>query len=78
VPEGGNCSTTADCCAGLPCVVPTGSTQGICGYTEPPPPDAGTPCAEYGQACVTAADCCNDVPCTPAANGGTFCTYPLR
>ena len=30
VPSGGICTTTADCCTGLPCVIPTGSTTGVC------------------------------------------------
>jgi hypothetical protein len=43
--------------------VPTGSTSGTCGAPNPPPPDGGTACAEYGQSCST-APCCNGVPCT--------------
>ncbi len=67
VPSGGACTTDADCCAGLPCKAPPGSTQGVCG---PPPviPDAGydggPDCALYGQVCTVSADCCNGVPCT--------------
>jgi hypothetical protein len=71
VPTGGPCSTTADCCGGT-CVLPVGSTQGICGVPQQPPAktDAGVPdggattvCVEYGQICRTSADCCNDIPC---------------
>ncbi len=29
----GTCTTHADCCTGLPCVIPTGTTKGICGGT---------------------------------------------
>lgn len=49
--QGGSCTTNADCCPGLPCVIPTGSTRGICGGSilpdgavsdaAPPPPDSG-------------------------------------
>lgn len=63
VPTGGACTINADCCSGLPCNVPTGSTSGTCGVPNPPPPDGGTACAEYGQSCAT-APCCNGVPCT--------------
>ncbi len=48
IAKGGECTISADCCAPEPCVVPTGSTKGICGGTigsdggvQPPPPDAG-------------------------------------
>jgi hypothetical protein len=69
-----------------PCVVPTGSTKGICGGViqsdggVAPPPDGGTPppdsgipmnCALYGQACTTSANCCSGVPCT-----GSTCRFP--
>jgi hypothetical protein len=77
VPAGGMCTTDADCCAGIPCVLPPGSSQGVCGWIPPdadagvdggPLPDADTPdgpdCALYGQECTTAADCCNEIPCT--------------
>lgn len=84
VAAGGACSTDADCCAGLPCKLPPGSSQGICGYTEIPDsgtdaqiPDAQIPdggsCSLYGQSCTTSANCCNNVPCT---NGK--CVYPVQ
>jgi hypothetical protein len=63
VPSGGSCTTTADCCAGIPCIVAPGATKGTCN-NPPPPPDGGTPCAAYGQQCTTSGDCCNGVPCT--------------
>jgi len=72
IPSGGPCTTTADCCGGT-CILPVGSTQGICGDLQPPPvktdagiPDGGatTACVEYGQNCRSDADCCNRVPCT--------------
>lgn len=49
VMSGGACTANADCCAGLPCTIPSGSTQGICGGTltpdggVTPPPEAGAP-----------------------------------
>jgi hypothetical protein len=55
VAQGGACTTTADCCAGLPCNIPTGSTQGTCGTTQG--------CSDYGQACDAQHTCCNSVPC---------------
>lgn len=36
VPSGGTCTSNADCCSGLPCKAPPGSTQGVCGSTELP------------------------------------------
>ena len=78
VPSAGACTTDADCCAGLPCKAPPGSTQGVCGYKDTPDAgtdsgsDAGT-CAYYGQTCTVAADCCNNVPCT---NGK--CVYKIN
>ncbi len=86
VDKGGACSNTSDCCPGLPCAIPPGSTIGVCGGTVLPDggvdPDGGTGtqdagtvdgglCALYGQQCAIAADCCNNVPCT----GGT-CRFP--
>lgn len=51
VSQGGVCTTHSDCCPGLPCVIPTGRSTGICGGTllpdggvsdaGPPPSDAG-------------------------------------
>lgn len=88
VPAGGECTTTADCCAPLPCVAPPGSTKGICGYVPPDAgvpeagqdaqipdvqvPDSGPTCADYGQTCAEDADCCNNVPCTQGR-----CLYPI-
>ena len=56
VQAGGACTTTTDCCSGLPCNIPTGSTEGVCGM------DQG--CADYGQSCTTSEDCCNGLPCS--------------
>jgi hypothetical protein len=39
--SGGTCTTAADCCPGLPCTMPPGSTRGTCGF--PPSGDAGPP-----------------------------------
>jgi hypothetical protein len=88
VSAGGECTTDADCCPGLPCVAPPGSTKGICGYTgqdggvpEAGPdgaipdveiPDSGPTCANYGQNCTAASDCCNNVPCTQGR-----CLFPI-
>jgi hypothetical protein len=33
VPTAGQCTTDADCCAGIRCVLPTGSSKGVCGGT---------------------------------------------
>jgi hypothetical protein len=41
VGNGGACTTGADCCPGLPCIMPPGSTRGTCG--QPPTGDAGPP-----------------------------------
>jgi hypothetical protein len=74
VPVNGACSTDADCCSGLPCRAPPGSTQGICGVIEIPDSgyDGGT-CAFYGQECSASIQCCNGVPCT---NGR--CVYQVN
>ena len=56
VAQGGACTTTADCCSGLPCTIPEGSTTGVCGAPQG--------CADYGQACTMSSDCCNMLPCT--------------
>jgi hypothetical protein len=64
VPTDGACTTDADCCSGLPCKAPPGSTQGRCGEINIP--DSGTDggsCSYYGQDCSTGADCCNNIPC---------------
>lgn len=80
VPSGGACTTNADCCAGLPCILQPGASKGVCelqqldggvpegGVPEGGVPDAGVPdgstCALYGQSCETTADCCGGIPCT--------------
>jgi hypothetical protein len=38
----GGCTTTADCCPGSSCILPTGSTRGICGPCGGPGTDGGT------------------------------------
>ncbi len=83
---GGACSTSADCCPGLPCVATPGSARGTCGdrptsdggaadgsTPDPIQPDAGGSCAEYGQVCTAGADCCNGVPCSAGR-----CVYIVR
>jgi hypothetical protein len=82
VPAEGACTINADCCAGLTCVRPIGSTQGICGLIDQQDggvgdastPDSGTPtsCAQYGQMCDNDNDCCNDIPCTD-----NICRIPI-
>jgi hypothetical protein len=69
----GTCTSHADCCNGLSCNIPTGSSVGTCGGTGGGTPDAGgnPTCALYGQTCTTGTDCCDGVPCT----SGT-CRYP--
>lgn len=57
VPTFGACTTTADCCAGIPCEIPPGATEGTCGEMGP--------CAEVGQPCTMDSDCCNMLPCSP-------------
>jgi hypothetical protein len=44
VPSCGGCTINADCCVGETCVVAQGTTSGICGPCNqpPPPPDGGT------------------------------------
>jgi hypothetical protein len=74
VPSGGTCTTSADCCSGIPCIIPPGSTEGLCQPDDPTGAGGAgggggvgggdTECAEYGQACDDATDCCNTVPCT--------------
>lgn len=65
VQENGACTNSADCCAGLPCTLPPGSSSGTCG------PNQG--CANYGQTCDPSANnCCNNVSCTDPDADGTF------
>src|SRR4029434_2062030 len=77
VGAGGACTTGADCCPGLPCVMTPGSTRGVCGDQPPtdggivtPPPDSAPPpndagvCTAYGQICTMDGECCDGVPCT--------------
>ncbi len=47
VAKGGACTSTADCCVGLPCVIPPGSTDGICGGVLVTT-DAGTTAQDAG------------------------------
>jgi hypothetical protein len=55
VPQGGSCTTAADCCSGLPCNIPAGQSTGTCGAPQG--------CADYGQTCTQSSDCCNMLPC---------------
>jgi hypothetical protein len=56
VPQSGKCTTTADCCAGLPCLIAAGSTVGSCGAT--------IGCSSFGQGCQANNQCCNSGICT--------------
>jgi hypothetical protein len=49
------CTNDADCCSGLPCVIPGGETTGLCG-------EMGT-CSAYGQACDATHPCCDALTC---------------
>jgi hypothetical protein len=76
IPSGGSCTNSADCCAGIPCLLSPGSTMGTCAAGPPNGGnDGGTPdnCSDYGQGCNDASDCCNGIPC----NGG-FCVLIIR
>jgi hypothetical protein len=64
--SGATCTTDADCCSGLPCVLEPGASEGVCGTTP------GS-CSAYGQACDATHTCCNDVPC----NNG-YCVQILQ
>jgi hypothetical protein len=39
VESGGPCTATADCCVGSLCILSPGQATGVCGNTDPPPPD---------------------------------------
>lgn len=68
VDKGGKCTSHGDCCNGLPCTIPTGSSEGTCG--DGSTTGGGSTCALYGQACTQSSQCCDGVPCV----GGT-CRY---
>jgi hypothetical protein len=87
VPKAGGCTTTADCCSGIACVIPSGGSKGTCGGGGNPDggtgdggsggdggstTDGGGTCSQIGQLCSTAADCCNGVPCTDGR-----CVFPI-
>jgi hypothetical protein len=80
------CTSNADCCPGIPCVIQPGQTSGLCGG----PSDGGTPtdggtttpdggdagaCTLYGQICTMSSECCalgtTAVPCI-----GGRCRFP--
>jgi hypothetical protein len=54
--EGESCTFNGDCGPPLECIIPVGSSQGVCGTST-------VECAAYGQACTVDSDCCNQVPC---------------
>jgi len=53
--DGATCTTTTDCCSGLPCIISAGASTGTCGTTQG--------CADYGQTCDATHPCCNNVTC---------------
>jgi hypothetical protein len=61
-PQDATCSTTGDCCTGLSCNIPAGSTTGTC--------KTGATCSGAGQACSPTLGCCSGLSC----NSGT-CGY---
>jgi hypothetical protein len=75
VGSGGMCTTTADCCPGLPCTIPPGSTRGVCG--RPPTGDGGGPTGDATPPPGSDADI-PDVPSDgskpPCAEYGQVCT----
>ena len=46
---GGTCTTSTDCCAGLPC------TNGLCGEPQG--------CSTFGQTCDATNPCCTNLTC---------------
>jgi hypothetical protein len=85
LPLGGVCTTTADCCTGITCVVPAGALSGTCenlvsggpGDGGQPPPNADlSACAEIGQSCASAG-CCLGLQCNDPSNG-VACTGSNR
>ena len=57
-PLNGVCTATADCCSGLSCSVPSGSTTGTC--------QSGS-CPGLGQTCSAQAACCAGLRCLNAS-----------
>jgi hypothetical protein len=54
-PSGELCTTSIDCCAGLPCSMPPGSTVGTCGASQG--------CSTIGQSCDANTACCTNLAC---------------
>jgi hypothetical protein len=52
------CTASSDCCAGLGCIVPSGSTSGTCQAAS---------CPSAGQACTSGAGCCAGLSCEDGA-----------
>jgi hypothetical protein len=65
VRTGGGCSTAGDCCTGLPCTIPPGSSRGVCGV-PPSNPDAGPPPPPDGSSTDAG-------PPPPLPDGGPSC-----
>jgi hypothetical protein len=92
VPAGGACTTDADCCPGLPCVLEPGSTHGVCGNTPDggvpeggvpdagPLPDGAIPEASIPEAgCATYGQTCNTTAdcCSGVPCTQGRCLYPV-
>jgi hypothetical protein len=85
---GTTCTSTADCCSGLPCVKQPGATSGVCngtllpdggGVSDAAPPDSGGgnlpdggTCSLYGQGCGVGVADC----CAPVPCTNGTCHYP--
>jgi hypothetical protein len=68
--SGGACTTAADCCPGLPCTSPPGSSRGVCGQPPVPPPvDGGNPGLD-----ANIPDVPSDGPKPTCAEYGQVCT----
>ncbi len=62
-PKNGVCTTTADCCSGYSCAVPSGATSGTCQASS---------CTGGGQACTSNDQCCTGLSCLDSTN--YFCS----
>jgi hypothetical protein len=74
VAAGGACSSSIDCCNGVPCIP---DSMGALHCASPN--DMGTTCSPAGGACTIAADCCNAGYMCVTAPGSVqgVCTAPM-
>ena len=71
VQTGDSCTTTADCCAGGECLLPAGSSRGICGSRTPPRPTVDAGLVDGGRPTVDAGLVeAGDGGPSPALDGG--------